>query len=785
MLATFSRLFSRLSFSSFLRGRLTTASTSFAVVFGTLLTGLAHAQVSPPPTVNLRQVIGGFTLPVEMIFPPDRPDRMFVVQQRGRIRIVDGFMTASPTIRTTDFLTLTGLATGGEQGLLGLAFDRNFTNNRIYYVFYTRSSDGALVIAAGLASADGTTAVAVSTSPQSFLQTLLTIPHGSFSNHNGGKIAIDPDGFLVIATGDGGSGGDPERNALNRASRLGKLLRIQPTGTPPNMTYVIPAGNPYQPGNASGFASEILHYGLRNPWKFSFDRGSGDLYIGDVGQDTVEEVNFLARGAASGQSFGWGAYEGNNCFNNDYLGSGSNSCNTTSNPYTAPILTYQHDNNGGVSITGGYVYNGYRSLGLRGYYLYADYSSERIFWGKRGTTGAWSSGVLVAPGVTVGASQIAGISSFGEDSRGEMYFIDYGGGRIIAFDGTGTSLPRVKNDLSNDGREDLLISAADGRVDALLMGGQEVVGRSTTTPIFAAGSGWSVVLSGDLDGNGTADIVARHTDGRVAVLLMSGFTASSNTTVLGAGSGWTPSHLGDFNGDGRADIVWRHTDGRVALWLMNGAALQSGAELLAAGSAWSVSHVADLNGDGNADIVWRNTDGSVALWLMNGASLQSGAGVLGANTVWTVTHVADFNGDGRFDLLWRNTDGTVATWLLNGTTVLPGSASILGANAAWTASHVADLDGDGKTDIIWRNVDGSVAAWLMDGATLRSGGGILGAGSGWQITHTRDLNSDGKADLVWRNVNGSSALWLMNGLSLIAGANAAALTDRTVVPPAP
>jgi glucose/arabinose dehydrogenase len=245
-----------------------------------------RGDAQTPPQISLRQVVSGFSLPVEMVAANDGTGRMFVVEQSGRIKVIEGVGTATPTVRASSFLDISSgviSTNGGERGLLGLAFHPQYKTLGLFYIFYTRVGDGALVVARLSRSAsDPNTADASSRSE------VIVVPHSSFANHNAGKIAFDSFGHLVIATGDGGSGGDPERNSQNRGNRLGKLLRIS-VGA--GAGYTIPSTNPYSGSScAAGTCPEIWHYGLRNPWRFSFDRALGDLYIGDVGQNEIEEI---------------------------------------------------------------------------------------------------------------------------------------------------------------------------------------------------------------------------------------------------------------------------------------------------------------------------------------------------------------------------------------------------------------------------------------------------------------------------------------------------------------
>jgi glucose/arabinose dehydrogenase len=396
-----------------------------ASLMAPLLAIVASTSVAQvPPSVTLREVLAGFTQPIEMVSANDSTGRMFVAEQTGKVRIVEGLNT-TPTIRATPFLDVASIITaGGERGLLGLAFHPQYDTLGYFYVFYTRAGDAALEVARFTRSASNPN-VAEPTSRS----IVITVPHPNNSNHNGGKIAFDPDGFLVISTGDGGGGGDPDRNSQNRSNLLGKLLRV---AVGANAGYTIPSSNPYANSTcAQGICPEIWHYGLRNAWKFSFDRANGDLYIGDVGQNAVEEINFVARGAAGGANFGWGVYEGNNCYNDNYFGP-PGACAALQN-HARPIATYAHDAAGGRSVTGGYVYRGSKIVALNGFYVYGDFASKRLFATIRNNAGVWSSTTLKEPD-----PQLTTVSSFAEDDRRELYLLDYGTGKIFTFDGVGS-----------------------------------------------------------------------------------------------------------------------------------------------------------------------------------------------------------------------------------------------------------------------------------------------------------------------------------------------------------
>jgi glucose/arabinose dehydrogenase len=336
-------------------------------------------------------VASGFVHPVGISHAGDGSNRLFVVEQRGTIQIV-----RNGAVNTTPFLDITSLinSTGEEQGLLGVVFPPNFGLRPSFYVNYTdKTGVGNTVLARISLGTDPNVADAAT------LTALLRITQ-PFNNHNGGQLAFGPDGMLYMGSGDGGSDGDPLGNGQSLNTLLGKLLRIDVlSGTVP---YAIPTGNP--------FGNEIWALGLRNPWRFSFDRSTGDLYLPDVGQDTVEEVNFQQVGSGAGANYGWKIMEGTLCF-------GGLSCSSAG--LTLPVAEYFH-NSGDCAIIGGFVYRGSLSS-LQGTYLYGDFCSGRI-WGLRREGGTWTNKLLSDTNFT--------ISSFGEDDAGELYLADYAGGKI-------------------------------------------------------------------------------------------------------------------------------------------------------------------------------------------------------------------------------------------------------------------------------------------------------------------------------------------------------------------
>jgi glucose/arabinose dehydrogenase len=342
--------------------------------------------------VQLTPVVTGLASPIFVGHAGDGSGRLFIVEQAGRIRVLQPG-SSTPTL----FLDIAAkVVSGGERGLLGLAFHPGYPNPGRFFVYYTQAADGAIVIAEYSVSSNPDVANTTE-------KVLLTIPHPGFSNHNGGMLAFGPDGFLYAGVGDGGGGNDPGNNAQNVEQLLGKILRIDinpPQGS--GLAYVSPPTNPFYGALVPG-RDEIFALGMRNPWRFSFDRLTGQQWVADVGQGSREEVDTPI---VNGGNYGWRVYEGTACTNVD-----PGLCNPAN--YIAPVFEYTHVN-GRCSITGGYVYRGSQNVFPAGTYVYGDYCTGEIF-----TWNGSAQALLL--------DTTLNISSFGEDEAGELYVVNLGG----------------------------------------------------------------------------------------------------------------------------------------------------------------------------------------------------------------------------------------------------------------------------------------------------------------------------------------------------------------------
>jgi glucose/arabinose dehydrogenase len=352
-------------------------------------TGPRDGNLPPGLTLELTPFISsGLSGPVFLTQPLD-DGRIFVVEQPGRIRLIkDGVLQATP------FLDLTSrVLSGGERGLLSVAFHPQYATNHFFYVYFTTQPNGDIRIERFTATANPDVADATSS------KLVITAPHSSQANHNGGLLTFGPDGMLYAALGDGGGGGDPLGNGQNFNSLLGGMIRLDVDHGDP---YAIPANNPFV--GQAGKRAELWAKGLRNPWRYAFDPPTGLLYIADVGQGEREEVD-VVNASSGGLNYGWNITEGTTCYN-------ASTCNKTG--LTDPVLDYTHDA-GACSITGGYVYRGSAIEGLQGHYLYSDYCAGFL------KSFRYANGVAVDQkdwGITTG-----NVTSFGKDIDGELYVL--------------------------------------------------------------------------------------------------------------------------------------------------------------------------------------------------------------------------------------------------------------------------------------------------------------------------------------------------------------------------
>lgn len=356
---------------------------------GTTFKGLKPADAFPKLT---------FDMPIEFTHAGDGTSKVYVVEQKGIIKAFDNKETAD---QASIFLDIRSKVTsGGEMGLLGLAFHPDYKNNGYFYVNYNRSEPTRQTVIARYKATGG---VANAGS-----ETILFTYDQPYTNHKGGKIAFGPDGYLYIATGDGGSGGDPQNNAQNLKNLLGKMLRVDVNATTKG-NYGIPSDNPFI-NNTAGNREEIFAYGLRNPWKFSFDPETKNLWAGDVGQNEVEEIDIIVKGA----NFGWKIKEGNECYQNN--------ANCIMSSLISPVFSYKQGSDG-RSVTGGAVYRGKKIPELVGKYVFGDYVSGKI-WALN------YDGKQIATKSDVTIDNVSTIAAFGEDADHELFLIDYSGGKI-------------------------------------------------------------------------------------------------------------------------------------------------------------------------------------------------------------------------------------------------------------------------------------------------------------------------------------------------------------------
>lgn len=347
---------------------------------------------------QLVEVASGLRRPIYATNAGDNSGRVFVLEQNGVIRVIqDGQLQDAPFLDLTSIVNQEVMSSYSERGLLGLAFHPDFAENGLFFVHYSDRNGDTVIARYSVMDGDSTigdpnTAEIIFTHEQ------------PFPNHNGGQIEFGPDGNLYIGLGDGGSQGDPFGNGQNPTTLLAKILRINVDGDAP---YAIPDDNPVS-GVKPDFAPEVWSIGLRNPYRFSFDRATGDLYIADVGQNQWEEINFQPADSGGGENYGWNIYEADQPYSGEAAPA----------DMVLPVATYDHSQ--GCSVTGGYVYRGEALPDLQGAYLYGDWCSGKIWAAYRDESNVWQAVEFI--------DTTFQISGFGEDEQGEIYVIDYSGG---------------------------------------------------------------------------------------------------------------------------------------------------------------------------------------------------------------------------------------------------------------------------------------------------------------------------------------------------------------------
>ncbi len=630
--------------------------------------------------IQLQPIASGFASPVYVTHAGDGSGRLFIVEQPGVIKVLaPGAAVGAVFLDITDRVLF-----GGERGLLGLAFHPLYETNGRFFVNYTRKPDGATVLAEYARSADPNVALHAEI-------VLLTLAQ-PFANHNGGMIEFGHDGYLYVGKGDGGSSNDPNNRAQNIDDLLGKILRIDVNGASP---YQIPADNPF--AGATPGRDEIYAVGLRNPFRFSFDRGTGQLIVGDVGQNMWEEIDLVTRGA----NLGWRVFEGNHCTNLDPL------CGNMG--FTPPIAEYFHAG-GRCSVTGGYVYRG--SLGVLpvGTYVFGDFCTGEIFTLNGGTA-------------TVLLDTSINISSFGEDETGELYVVGLGG----------------------------------------------AVYRLVSEP--------GISQSQDFDGEGTTDVLWRHSSGLIHIWFMNAGVISSFANLATVMFEWTIQGVGDFNNDGNTDILWRHTSGLIHVWFMRATSIVGKANVAIAQPEWTIQGVGDFNNDGNADILWRHTSGVIHIWFMNGGLISSTVTPGTVASDWTIRGVGDFNNDGTADVLWRHTSGVIHIWFMNAG-LISGTATPDIVAPEWTVQRIGDFNNDGTADVLWRHTSGVIHIWFMNAGVI-SGTATPGtAPPDWTIRGIGDFNNDGNADVLWRHTTGFMHIWFTTAGMISGTANPATVAPE-------
>ena len=469
-----------------------------------VLCAFCAAAAAAPPPLTAQPFVSGLNTPVEITPANDDSGRLFVLEEAGRIRII-----RSGQLLGTPFLDITSsVLSGGEWGLLGLAFHPQYAANGYFFVDYTRPRAGdpsgnEIVIERFSRSATNPDLA----DPASG-SIVIVIQHPQQGNHQSGKLAFGPDGYLYATVGDGGGGGDPFMTGQNLAELRGKMLRLDINTVP----YGIPPTNPFAGSSDPTVRKEIWDYGLRNAWRFSFDRLTGDLLIADVGQNLWEEIDFEPAGSGGGRNYGWSVFEATHCFNPP------TGCSLPN--HTPPVIEYHHDAAGGFSVTGGYRYRGHALPALSGYYVYGDYVDGNLWAASPDAGGTWT---------TTQVGSLTNPSAFGEDESGELYVTNLGAGAVLRLTPAATTIPRM-------GALSTRMQVLTG--DDVLIGGFAIGGTDPKKVVVRA-RGPSLASQGVA--NALADPVLQLVDSHGVITTNDDWGGAPNATDISA-SGFAPSN---------------------------------------------------------------------------------------------------------------------------------------------------------------------------------------------------------------------------------------------------
>ena len=726
-------------------------SLSAIAVLVVALFPLAASAATLPSGFSETLVASGITNPTAMAFAPD--GRLFVCQQNGQLRVIkNGVLLPTP------FVSLS-VDPAGERGLLGVAFDPEFGTNGFVYVYFTVSSTPRHNRVTRF-TAKGDLAVAGSETLILRLNDL-----SSATNHNGGALHFGPDAKLYVAVGENANGA----HAQTLSNLLGKMLRINSDGS-------IPADNPFV-ATATGDNRAVWALGLRNPYTFAFQPGSGRMFINDVGQSTWEEIN----DGVAGSNYGWPITEG-----------------PTNDPrFRGPIFAYGRSpsTTGGCAITGGAFYNPAVAQfpgSFVGKYLFADFCSGwiRILDPETNTASAFASGVANPVDLHVARD-------------GTLHYLARGSGSVFRIRSDAAPIPTPAPATNDQFANRRTLAGPSGTISA----SNHAATKEGDEPNHGGDNGgasvwfsWTALVSGPVTvetrGSEFDTLLGVYTGTNVAGLttLASNDDATANVryssvqfaAVAGQvyhvavdGFGAVTGDLqlqwrggggkADFDGDGDGDLVWQNTQtGERVIWFLRDGAFASGAFLAAIAPEWQIAGAADFNADGHADLGWQNVaNGQRAIWFLRDGQFQSSIFLPTIERNWEIASAADVDSDGHADLVWQNTvTGQRAIWLMrNGQfqsgTFLPTIAR------EWRIAGGADFNQDGHADLAWQNLNtGERVIWFLQNGQYQSGFSFATIAPEWQIAAAADFNADGHADLGWQNINtGERVIWfLRNGV---------------------